>query len=249
MARGEVIDAEWELIEPHLPLGVSGPVPDLRGQFNAVMWRFRTGCPWRDVPEGHGNWSTVYDRFRAWARAGVFADLMDAMVGEATARGEVDLSLVSVDSTVCRAHHHAAGTAIAPERLAVLERAVAAEKGLRRRDNSGRRTGRPASKGAGAVRLGSRANRAYLRRRHIKAVIPDKADQAADRKNKGRRGGRPISHDTELYTVRNTVKRCINKLKECRGPATRYDKTPDSYLAGLHLRGSIIWLRSLPTLP
>ncbi|WP_079188910.1 transposase [Streptomyces kebangsaanensis] len=67
MTRGDLTDAEWELIEPHLPLGVSGPIPDLRRYFNAVMWRFRTGSPWRDVPESYGSWSTVYDRFRLWA--------------------------------------------------------------------------------------------------------------------------------------------------------------------------------------
>ncbi|MET8538407.1 IS5/IS1182 family transposase, partial [Streptomyces sp. NPDC005065] len=48
---------------------------------------------------------------------------------------------------------------------------------------------------------------------------------------------------------RNTVERAINKIKEWRGLATRYDKTPESYLAGLHLRGAVIWLRSLPAAP
>ncbi|MFI6741781.1 transposase [Nonomuraea sp. NPDC050451] len=43
MARGDLTDEEWSLIEPHLPLGERGPIPDLRQQFNAVMWRFRTG--------------------------------------------------------------------------------------------------------------------------------------------------------------------------------------------------------------
>jgi transposase len=95
----------------------------------------------------------------------------------------------------------------------------------------------------------TRANRAYLRRRNIKAVIPEKADQAANRKKKGRSGGRPVSHDATLYKDRNTVERGINKFKEWRGLATRYDKTPESYAAGLHLRGSILWLRSLPALP
>lgn len=85
----------------------------------------------------------------------------------------------------------------------------------------------------------SRANRAYLRRRRIRAVIPEKTDQAANRKKKGSRGGRPLTHDTELYRDRNTVERCIDKIKEWRGLATRYDKTPTSYLAGLHLRGAI----------
>ncbi len=67
----------------------------------------------------------------------------------------------------------------------------------------------------------SRGNRAYLRRRHLTAVIPEKADQAANRKNTGRRGGRPVRHDADLYTERNTVERLINKLKDWRGIATR----------------------------
>jgi transposase len=91
----------------------------------------------------------------------------------------------------------------------------------------------------------SRASRAYLRRRGIKAVIPEKADQAANRKKRGRDGGRPVAHDAEQYKERNTVERCINRIRAWRGLATRYDKTPASYMAGLQLRGSIIWMRSL----
>jgi transposase len=108
--------------------------------------------------------------------------------------------------------------------------------------------GRPATRAKAAAAdkaYSSKANRAYLRKRRIKSVIPVKADQAANRKNKGSRGGREYAFDPTLYKDRNTVERCINKLKSWRGIATRYDKTPESYSAGLHLRGSIIWLRSL----
>lgn len=91
----------------------------------------------------------------------------------------------------------------------------------------------------------SRANRAYLRKRGIKAVIPEKKGQAAHRKNRGRSGGRPVAHDKDLYKDRNTVERVINKLKAWRGIATRYDKTPESYDAGIHLRASMIWINDL----
>ncbi|GAA1189921.1 transposase [Kitasatospora gansuensis] len=91
----------------------------------------------------------------------------------------------------------------------------------------------------------SRGNRAHLRKRGIKAVIPEKADQAANRNKKGSGGGRPVSHDADLYKERNTVERLINKLKAWRSIATRYDKTPESYLAGLHLRASMIWIKDL----
>lgn len=98
---------------------------------------------------------------------------------------------------------------------------------------------------AGDKAYSSRGNRAHLRERGIKAVIPEKKDQAANRKKKGSRGGRPVSHDAELYKERNTVERLINKLKAWRGIATRYDKTPASYLAALHLRASMIWIKDL----
>ncbi|MCW2871294.1 MAG: transposase [Streptomyces oryziradicis] len=98
---------------------------------------------------------------------------------------------------------------------------------------------------AGDKAYSSRGNRAHLRRRGIKAVIPEKRDQAAHRKNKGSKGGRPVSHDADLYKERNTVERLINKLKAWRGIATRYDKTQESYLAGLHLRASMIWIKDL----
>lgn len=115
-------------------------------------------------------------------------------------------------------------------------------------DTGPRLRGRPRTRPdavAGDKTYSSRGNRAHLRRRGIKAVIPEKKDQAANRKKKGSRGGRPVGHDVDLYKERNTVERLINKLKAWRGIATWYDKTPGSYLAGLHLRASMIWIKDL----
>ncbi len=117
-------------------------------------------------------------------------------------------------------------------------------KKLRVRGPVGRPRTRPDAVAADKA-YSSRGNRAHLRRRGIKAVIPEKKDQAANRMKKGSGGGRPVSHDTSLDKERNTVERLINKLKAWRGIATRYDKTPDSYLAGLHLRASMIWIKDL----
>ncbi|WP_443080332.1 transposase [Streptomyces sp. SP18BB07] len=131
------------LFEPLLPLGERGPIPDLRGLVNGVMWRFRTGGPWRDMPERYGPWSTVYGRFHLWVGAGVFQTLLEAVIAQAAARGQADLGLVSVDSTVARAHHHAAGMTVDAELLEALEKAVAKEKGLRQRGQTpGSRAGR-----------------------------------------------------------------------------------------------------------
>ncbi|GJF34099.1 hypothetical protein KNE206_67990 [Kitasatospora sp. NE20-6] len=82
-------------------------------------------------------------------------------------------------------------------------------------------------------------------RRHIAVDEQEKRDQATNRKKKGSRGGRPVGHDAGLYKDRNTVERLINRLKAWRGIATRFDKTPESYLAGLHLRAAMIWIKDL----
>jgi transposase len=139
VARRELNDEGWELVCPHLPIGQYGPYPEhLRDQLEGIIWRFRTGSPWRDVPEVFGSWSTVYDRFAQWRDAGVFAAVMEAMIAEAARRGQADLSLVSVDSTTARAHHDAAGMVVDEEVLAALERAAEAEKGARERNERGR---------------------------------------------------------------------------------------------------------------
>ncbi len=87
--------------------------------------------------------------------------------------------------------------------------------------------------------------RVYLRCRGISAVIPEKRDQRASRRKKGSAGGRPAVFDPQRYQQRNTVERCFQKIKTWRGLATRYDKAPESYEAGLYLRGSVMWLKLL----
>ena len=88
----------------------------------------------------------------------------------------------------------------------------------------------------------SRANRAYLARRGIKATIPDRADQHANRTRKGSAGGRPPAFDAEIYKQRNVVERCIGHLKKWRGIAMRSDKTARNYHAGITLAAALLWL-------
>ncbi|MEV4105324.1 transposase [Nonomuraea sp. NPDC049649] len=126
MAHGDLTDEEWSLIEPHLPLGERGPIPDLRQQFNAVLWRFRTHSPWRDLPAEYGPWPTAYDRFRTWVAAGVFEELMQVMAAGAPAR-QSDLEPANVDPTTTGP----AGTILGAELAQALQQAADEEKGLR----------------------------------------------------------------------------------------------------------------------
>lgn len=105
-------NVEWERLAPLLPPekpAVGTPNKEHRTIINGILWRFRTGAPWRDLPERYGPWSTVYSRFRRWRLAGIRDRVLAAVQREEDAAGRVDWTVHFVDGTVIRAHQHAAG--------------------------------------------------------------------------------------------------------------------------------------------
>jgi transposase len=111
MARGDLTDEQWAILEPLLPKGTRAgwpPVWPRRQLIDRIRFRIRTGVPWRDVPVEYGPWGRIYDLFRRWQRDGTWHRVLTQLQALADARGAIVWDL-SVDSTVCRAHQHAAG--------------------------------------------------------------------------------------------------------------------------------------------
>lgn len=110
VGRGELTDAAWARIAPLLPAnGRRGKQwRDHRTVVNAILWKLRTGAPWRDLPERYGPWRTAYDRFVRWRRDGTWDRLLADAQTKSDAVGEV-IWEVSVDGSSVRAHQHAAG--------------------------------------------------------------------------------------------------------------------------------------------
>ncbi|WP_306339314.1 IS5 family transposase [Streptomyces sp. AS13] len=119
MGRGDLTNREWLLLEPHLPSpgGRGGRWNDHRTVLNGILFRVRTGIPWRDLPERYGSWKTVYERHRRWSADGTWNRLLQAVQADADLAGRIDWGMVGVDSTSCRAHQHAAGARKARPRV------------------------------------------------------------------------------------------------------------------------------------
>ncbi|WP_432445470.1 transposase [Streptomyces malaysiensis] len=107
--RHELSDAEWEFVRPLLPESLRGRKRlDDRGALNGIVRKFRTGTAWRDVPGRYGPRATLHMRFRRWAVDGTFDRMLRTPQAKADATGDVEWPM-SVDSTIVRAHQHAAG--------------------------------------------------------------------------------------------------------------------------------------------
>ena len=101
--RYELTDCEWTIIEPLLPNKPRGvPRVDDRRVLNGILWRFRSGSPWAEIPERYGPPTTCYNRFVRWRKAGVWDRLLAAV------SAGFDGDLVMIDSTCVRVHQHAA---------------------------------------------------------------------------------------------------------------------------------------------
>ena len=109
MSRGDLTDAEWHILNPLLPdRGERGPaIADKRRTMNGILWVLRTGAPWRDLPDRYGKWNSAFVRFSRWSKLGVWDAVFEILASLGPHADEEH----AIDSTIVRAHQHAAETA------------------------------------------------------------------------------------------------------------------------------------------
>ncbi|WP_274424441.1 IS5 family transposase [Chelativorans sp. YIM 93263] len=251
-------DAEWAFFAPFLIENRSsgGRRPqDHRKVLDGIFWITRTGSPWRDLPAEFGNWNSVHRQYRRWTEAGV-RDVMLAGLAESDA---ADTTMQMIDSTIVRAHQHAAGGKGGFQRNAIgRSRGGLTTKLHTRTDAQGLAIGFCLTPGQAsdmaayqelmqeeapdpAAMLADKgydsdAIRNDLERRGADPVIPAKSN---------RRVQRPV--DKTKYALRNRIERFFNRLKQSRRIATRYDKLASSFLGFVQLATIRQWIRFVHT--
>jgi len=249
MRRHELTDEQWARIEhllPGRPGGHGGVARDNRLFVNAVWFVAKTGIQWRDLPERFGQWDTAYHRFNAWCQKGVWRRVFRAVQ-------DPDLEWLLLDSTVIRAHPHAAGMNTDGDDQALgRSRGGFGTKLHLAADALGNPVTLHLSPGQDAdvshaepLLAGHRpdavlGDKGYdsdalvktITERGAAAVIPPKKNRT-----------QPRGYDTDLYKERNKVECCVGLLKQFRRVATRYEKTARNFLGMAMIAAIAIWLR------
>jgi len=255
LLRGLLTDWEWALFEPFVvgtgPLR-GRPPRGHRRTLDAIFWIGRTGAPWRDLPPELGNWNSAHRQFRRWAASGVWDVLLQAL---ADAGAGADM-LQMVDSTVVRAHHCAAGAGGGRGQALGRSRGGFSTKIHLRANAEGLPVGVVLTPGE-AHDVTAYGDLMDQRDSDPGVLLADRGyDSDAVRRDARDRGATPEiptrrsrkvrrSVGRRLYALRGRIERFINKLKNSRRVATRYDHTAGSFL-GFVLLGSIRhWMRHL----
>lgn len=237
-------DNQWEWLQARLPglvetVGVTGK--DNRSFVEAVLYRYRSGSAWQDLPERFGDWKNVQRRFSRWAERGVWAEIFNDLAADS------DNEYMMIDSRAVRAYQHCGGAKKKAGEDQAIGRSVG---GLSTKihalvdtlDNPAAfylTPGQPWNLDGADILLPSLkadarlANKTYdanarviepLHQDGKIAVIPPKANPKTHR-----------PHDKAFYKVRYRVENFFYKPKSFRAIATRYDKTARHFLAAIHL--------------
>jgi transposase len=249
MRRHEIPQDQWERIEgllPGRPGGHGGVAEDNRRFINAIWYVAKTAIPWRDLPDRFGKWDTTYHRFNVWCNTGVGGRVFEAVK-------DPDLEWLMLDSTVIRAHQHAAGMnrgeddqALGRSRGGLGTKVHLAVDSLGNPVSVHLSPGQDADCTHAPTLLADHrpeaviADKGYdtdavveaVEATGAEAVIPPKKNRVD-----------PRGYDAVLYRERNAVERCVNLFKQFRRVATRYEKTARNFLGMVLFAAITIWLR------
>jgi transposase len=266
---------QWKKIKPLLP-----PQKPKTGRPNkshwviihAILWILRTGAPWRDLPERFGAWHTVYSRFYRWSKQGIWQKILEILQQDADNKGEIDWNIHHVDSTIIRAHQHAAGArkigANGKTRTAESLALGRSKGGFTTKvhlkvDGNGKPLGSFLTPGQAhdsphferLAQIGKIKRVGRGRPKHNpKAMAGDRGYSAKKHRNylntrhildviPTKKNEQPrLNFDAQLYKERNHVERSFNFFKQARRIATRYEKLPEIFYAFWLIASIIMWL-------
>ncbi|MEH1950039.1 MAG: IS5 family transposase [Nostoc sp.] len=243
-------DDQWERIKDLLP-GTQGYVGvtarDNRLFVEAVLYRYRAGIPWRDLPERFGDFRVIHTRFSRWSKTGVWEGVFQHLADDA------DNEYAMIDSTIVRAHQHSAGAKGGSSTEAIgrskggLSTKIHAVVDALGNPLSFYLTPGQACDLDGADQLlpnivadtvladkGYDADERVIERLQAQgktAVIPPKRNR-----------NNPRDYDQDLYKARHLIENFFAKLKQYRAIATRYDKRAANFLGAIYFAASVIWL-------
>lgn len=250
MRRYALRDDQWERIQHLLPgrtetVGVTAK--DNRLFVDAVLYRYRAGIPWRNLPECFGNWQNVYNRYNWWSKTNIWENVFRHLSHDSDNEYEM------IDSTIVRAHQHSAGAkknqgdqAIGRSREGLSTKIHALVDALGN-PTQFVLTGGQAHDLEGADVLAPQMQSNML--------LADKAYDAEDRvltplcvsgkiavipQKKGRKRFR--FYDKWMYQARHLIENFFAKLKQYRAIATSYDKLAQNFLSGVYIAATITWL-------
>jgi transposase len=250
LSRGDLTDAEWQVLNLLLPdRGERGPaVADKRRTVNGILWVLRTGAPWRDMPKRYGNWNSVFVRFTRWRKLGVclghtdkpraacqrracyrFDDCAGASACSRRKRGNQENQALGRSrggfSTKVHLRTSAKGEPLAFELTGGEAHEVKGYEALMTLyDTTPERL-------IGDKGYDSDEIRSDLA--GIEPVIPPRSNRT-----------KPIGYDRKAYKRRNLIERCVNRLKQFRRIATRYEKNARAYLSMLGLAATRLWMKT-----
>lgn len=219
----------------------------IRKTVEGILFRIRTGLPWRDLPSAFGHWNSVYKKFNAWSRKGIWKRLLDALVIEP------DLEWIFIDGSYVKAHQHSAGAAGGnPESIGV-SRAGRTSKIHLLVDAFGlpygfTLTGGEIHDATAAPDLIEKiaggntviADKGYDSEKIRTQIEANDMTSVIPRRKNSKRGNEGF--DWHLYKYRHLVENAFARLKHFRGVATRYDKLARNYESVVALACAFIWL-------